>query len=45
MAHGPADEVARAKAILGTLKPLQLDVHHAGAKAAKPADNLVPTAG
>jgi hypothetical protein len=44
MAHGPADEVARARAILGTLKPLQLDVH-AGAKAAKPADNLVPMAG
>ena len=45
MAHGTADEVARAKAILGTLKPSRLDVH-AGAKAAAPsAENLVPAAG
>ena len=44
MAHGPAEEVARAEAILGTLKPSRLDVH-ANAKTAKPADNLVPAAG
>jgi hypothetical protein len=44
MAHGPAEEVARAKAILGTLKPSQLDVH-ASTKAAKPADDLVPAGG
>jgi hypothetical protein len=44
MAHGPAEEVARAKTILGTLKPSRLDVH-ASAKAAKPADNLVPAGG
>lgn len=44
MAHGPAEEVARAKAILGTLKPSRLDVH-AGAKAARSADHLVPAAG
>ena len=44
MAHGTAEEMARAKAILGTLNPSRLDVH-AGAKAAKPADHLVPAAG
>jgi hypothetical protein len=44
MAHGPAEEVARAKAILGTLKPSRLDVH-TGAKAAQPADDLVPATG
>ena len=44
MAHGPAEEVARAKAILGALNPSRLDVH-ASAKAAKPADNLVPAGG
>jgi hypothetical protein len=40
MAHGTADEVARAKAILSTLKPSRLDVH-TGAKAARPADQLL----
>jgi hypothetical protein len=44
MAHGPADEVARAETILGTLKPSRLDMH-AGAKAAQVADELVPAAG
>jgi hypothetical protein len=44
MAHGPAEEVARAKAILGALKPSRLDVH-AGAKAAQPVDDLVPAGG
>jgi hypothetical protein len=44
MAHGPAEEVARAKAILDTLKPSRLD-GHASAKTAKPADNRVPAAG
>ena len=36
MAHGTADEMARAKAILGTSNPSRLDVH-AGAKAVEPA--------
>jgi hypothetical protein len=40
MAHGAAEEIARAKAILGTAKPSRLDVH-AGTKAAEPADDLV----
>ena len=40
MAHGTAEEVARAKTILGTANPSRLDVH-TGAKAAKPADELV----
>ena len=44
MAHGAASEVARGKAILGTLKPSQLDVH-AGTQTAQPAGELVPTAG
>ena len=44
MAHGTAEEVARAKTILGTANPSRLDVH-TGAKAAKPADELVPAAG
>jgi hypothetical protein len=44
MAHGPAEEIARAKAILDTLKPSRLDVH-TGAKAAQPADDLVPATG
>ena len=43
MAHGPAEQVARAKAILGTTNPSSVDVHPS-AKAAMPADNLVPTA-
>ena len=34
MAHGPAADIARAKAILGTLSPALLDVH---AKTAEPA--------
>jgi hypothetical protein len=40
MAHGPAEEIARAKAILGTLKPSRLDVH-TGAKAAPTTDDLL----
>ena len=32
MAHGTAEEIARAKAILGTVNPSRLDVH-AGVKA------------
>lgn len=44
-AHGSADEVVRAKAILATERPARLDVH-AGARAAmEPADRLVPAAG
>ncbi len=41
MAHGTSEEVARAKAILGTVKPSRIDVH-TGVAAAKPADALVP---
>ena len=44
MAHGTAEEVARAKAILGTLKPSRLDVH-AGVKAAEPAGHLAHAGG
>jgi hypothetical protein len=44
MAHGTAEEMTRAKAILGTAKPSQLDVHASG-KAAKSADQLVPAGG
>ncbi|HUZ75225.1 MAG TPA: general stress protein [Stellaceae bacterium] len=44
MAHGSAEEMARAKAILGTTNPSRLDVH-AGAKAQDPADHLVPADG
>jgi hypothetical protein len=44
MAHGAAEEVARAKTILGTANPSRLDVH-AGKKAAKSADHLVAAAG
>lgn len=36
MAHGTAEEVARAKALLGTANPSRLDVH-AGMKAMEPA--------
>ena len=41
MAHGTAEEVERAKAILGTAKPSQLDVH-ASVKAAESADRTRP---
>jgi hypothetical protein len=34
MAHGTAEEMARAKTVLGTANPSRLDVH-AGAKAVK----------
>ncbi|MGA3403126.1 MAG: hypothetical protein ABSC95_28270, partial [Acetobacteraceae bacterium] len=43
MAHGPAGEVARAQTILGTAKPVRLDVH-AGVQATEPADHQVPAA-
>jgi hypothetical protein len=43
MAHGTASEVARARAILGTVNPSRLDVH-TGTQAAQPADPLVPAA-
>jgi hypothetical protein len=43
-AHGTAEEMARAKAILGTATPSRLDVH-AGLKAAPPADHVVHAAG
>ena len=42
MTHGTAAEIARAKAILGTVKPSRLDVH-AGTQAAQ-AHPLVPAA-
>ena len=41
MAHGTAEQMARAKAILGTANPSRLDLH-AAAQAAAPADHLVP---
>jgi hypothetical protein len=41
MAHGTAEEMVRAKAILGTTNPTSIDVH-AGVKAVEPADRLVP---
>jgi len=44
MAHGAADEVARAKSILGTANPSRLDTY-AGAKATEPTDRLVPAVG
>jgi hypothetical protein len=44
MAHGAPEEIARAKAILGTANPTRLDVH-AGLKAVEPADHLVPAGG
>lgn len=40
LAHGAADEIARAKEILATSNPSRLDVHP-GAKAAEPADRLL----
>jgi uncharacterized membrane protein len=39
MAHGTADEMARAKAILGTANPSHLEVH-AGVKAGAPANQV-----
>ena len=44
MAHGAAEEMVRAKAILGTANPSHLDVH-AGVKALQPADQLVHAGG
>ena len=44
MAHGPAEEIARAKAILETANPSRLEVH-AGMKAVDPADGLVHAGG
>ena len=41
MAHGAAEEIARAKAILGTANPARLDVH-SGVEAIAPTDHLVP---
>ena len=40
MAHGTATEIARAKTILGSVKPLRLDVH-AGVKGTEAAGDLV----
>jgi hypothetical protein len=40
MAHGTADEMARATAILGTVNPSRVDVH-SGAQATEPAGHLV----
>ena len=41
MAHGAAEEITRAKTILGTANPSSVDVH-VGVKAMAPADHLVP---
>jgi hypothetical protein len=43
MAHGTAEEVARAKAILGTVNPTRLDMH--SAKAVDPAGQLASANG
>ena len=43
-AHGTAEEMARAKAILGKVTPTRLDLH-AGLKTVEPADRLVHKAG
>ena len=44
MAHGTADEMARAKAILGTVSPSRLDLH-ANLKPFEPAVHLVDAGG
>jgi hypothetical protein len=44
MAHGTAEEIARATTILDTANPSRLDVH-AGAKVREPADHLVHVGG
>ena len=44
MAHGTADEMAHAKAILGTTNPSRLDLH-AGVQAPLPMDHLVHAGG
>ena len=44
MAHGTAEEMARAKTILSTANPSHLDVH-AGAKTAEAPDHLVHAGG
>ena len=44
MAHGSPDEVARAKAILGTVNASRVD-HYAGTNIAEPADHTVAAAG
>jgi hypothetical protein len=41
MAHGAAEDITRAKSILSSTNPSRLDVH-VGAKALKPAADLVP---
>jgi hypothetical protein len=44
MAHGTAEEMARAKAILGTVNPSRMDVH-AGVQAAEPAAHPIHAGG
>ncbi|MGP0093329.1 MAG: hypothetical protein ACLPKB_25810 [Xanthobacteraceae bacterium] len=44
MAHGPAEEVERARAILKTFNPSRLDLHE-GTKAAEPEKHLVQAGG
>ena len=44
MAHGTAEEMARAKAILGTTNPSRLDAH-TDTTAAQPTGSLVPAGG
>ena len=45
IAHGSAEEVARAKAILGTERPTRLNVHAGAAAGVVPTDLLVRAAG
>ena len=44
MAHGPAEEIARAKTVLDSANPSRVDVH-AGMKTVEPADGLVHAGG
>ena len=44
MVHGTAEELSRAKTILGKINPSRLDVH-SGAQAAAPKDDLAHVAG
>src|SRR5208282_1789505 len=44
MAHGTAEEMARAKTILGALKPSRVDVHP-NVRTAQPTDHLVAAGG
>ena len=44
MAHGTADEMVRARAILGTANPSRVELH-TSVRTAQPTDHLVPASG